>query len=168
MHRPEHIIEIFLQPGEYYFGDKVTRIRTVLGSCVSMTFWHPSLLVGGMSHFMLPTREGAKKEEADVPLNGKYADEAMKLLLSEMKKVGGSHQDYQVKLFGGGNMFPETRKKPGHHVGLKNVDAAHMLLKRHGFTCQAQHLGGIGHRNVIFDIWSGHVWVKHKYVSWNK
>ncbi|MGI9213007.1 MAG: chemotaxis protein CheD, partial [Methylococcaceae bacterium] len=56
MDNPRDIIEIFLQPGEYYFSDRDTRIRTVLGSCVAITFWHPGILVGGMCHFMLPTR----------------------------------------------------------------------------------------------------------------
>ena len=28
MKRPSHVIEIFLQPGDFYFGDRDTRIRT--------------------------------------------------------------------------------------------------------------------------------------------
>ena len=51
-----NVIEIFLQPGDFYFGDRDTRIRTLLGSCVSITMWHPRLHVGGMCHFMLPER----------------------------------------------------------------------------------------------------------------
>ncbi|MDH4285030.1 MAG: hypothetical protein OEV35_06905, partial [Gallionellaceae bacterium] len=26
----------------------------------------------------------------------------------------------------------------------------------------AEHMGGTGHRNIFFDIWSGHVWVRHQ------
>jgi len=36
-------LEIFLHQGEVYFGDRDTRIRTVLGSCVAITMWHPEL-----------------------------------------------------------------------------------------------------------------------------
>jgi Chemotaxis protein; stimulates methylation of MCP proteins len=50
------IMEIFLQPGDWYFGDRDTRIRTLLGSCIAITIWHPRLLVGGMCHFLLPGR----------------------------------------------------------------------------------------------------------------
>jgi chemotaxis protein CheD len=38
-------------------------IRTVLGSCVSITLWHPVKRVGGMCHFLLPTRGVPVSEE---------------------------------------------------------------------------------------------------------
>lgn len=162
---PFQPFEIFLQPGEHYFGDRETRIRTVLGSCVSATVWHPRLTVGGMCHFMLPSRSLEKRQEAPHQgPDGRYADEAFDLLLKEIDAVGVSHREFQVKLFGGGNMFPD-HKKGDNHVGQKNVDTAKQLVKRHGFNCVAEHLGGIGHRNVIFDVWSGEVWLKHSKVA---
>lgn len=158
---PSDVIEIFLQPGEWYFGDRQVRIRTLLGSCVAMVFWHPEMLVGGMCHFMLPTR-GGKAHKAERPLSGRYADEAMHLLMREMKKAGAPHSEYQAKLFGGGDMFSTVSKRAGVHIGLNNVEAARRLVQHHGFDCVAEHLGGEGHRNVIFDIWSGHVWIRHQ------
>jgi chemotaxis protein CheD len=160
MRKPQHAIEIFLQPGELYFGDRDTRIRTVLGSCVSLTFWHPDLLVGGMCHYMLPNRAQERRGIRTRELDGRYADEAIELLIGEIKACGAPHREYQVKLFGGGNMFPE-RRVPANNVGLRNVEVARQLAAKHGFNCVAEHLGGDGHRNVIFDIWSGHVWVRH-------
>ncbi|HYG13860.1 MAG TPA: chemotaxis protein CheD [Methylophilaceae bacterium] len=164
MRKPVHVLDIFLQPGEHYFGDRNTQIRTILGSCVSMTVWHPHLLVGGMSHFMMPTRQGKKSIGAKSPLDGKYADEAIKLMLAEMKAIGALDSKYQVKLFGGGDMFPNARKS-GLQIGEKNVEAALRLLKRHNFACQAMHLGGTGHRNLVFRVWNGNVWVKHTRIN---
>lgn len=158
MEKPLHISEIFLRPGEFYFGDRNTRIRTLLGSCVAMTMWHPELLVGGMCHYMLPSRSGRGSGKLD----GKYADEALELLLNETRQIGTRAGDYQFKLFGGGDMFPATGKTHKHAVGLKNVEAGHALLKRHGLNISAEHLGGVGHRTLIFDIWNGHVWVKQQ------
>jgi chemotaxis protein CheD len=158
MKNPEHTVDIFLHQGEVYFGDRDTRIRTVLGSCVAITLWHPVLLIGGMCHYMLPSRRRSAKE----PLDGKYADEALELMLSEIKRSGTHPSEYQVKLFGGGNMFPSSNKLREQHVGLKNVEAGIELLARHGLKAQAEHLGGLGHRNLIFDIWNGHVWMKHQ------
>jgi len=150
-------MEVFLQPGDYFFADRGTRIRTVLGSCVSMTFWHPELRVGGMCHYLLPTRSDERRT-GDWPVpNGRFADEAMALLLKQMARVGAPHRDYQVKLFGGGNMFPGSAAR----IGAQNVRAARHLVKHYGFRCIAEHLGGIGHRNVIFEVWSGEVWVRH-------
>lgn len=156
--QPFQLLEIFLQPGECYFGDRDTRIRTVLGSCVSITFWHPRLLVGGMCHYLLPHRGGEQNQGSP---DGRYADGAMQLLLKEIDLVGASHKEYQVKLFGGGDMFPDTRKNSSSQVGLRNVEAARRLMKKYGFISVSEHLGGVGHRNVIFDVWSGDVWVKH-------
>lgn len=158
-HKPAHVIEIFLQPGEHYFGERNTRIRTILGSCVSMTFWHPKLLVGGMCHYMLPSRSLERRKIAAFEHDGRYADEALALLMKEIDTTGAPHREFEVKLFGGGNMFPEQhREQP--HVGLRNVDTARRLVARHGFNCVAEHLGGLGHRNVIFNVWSGEVWVR--------
>lgn len=161
MIRPLHPIEIFLQPGDHFFADRDTRIRTVLGSCVSMTFWHPQLRVGGMCHYMLPER-GSERRDGDWPApNGRFADEAIALLLKRIDMAGAPHKEYQVKLFGGGNMFPQMNQNASSRIGIQNVQAARRLAKKHGFSCVAEHLGGIGHRNVIFEVWSGEVWVKH-------
>jgi chemotaxis protein CheD len=160
MQKPGHVLDIFLQPGELYFGDRDIRIRTVLGSCVSLTFWHPSLLVGGMCHYMLPNRSHEKRAASDLKLDGRYADEAIELLNNEIKATGAPSREFVVKVFGGGNMFPD-RSNPVSHVGLKNVETARKLVTQHGYNCVAEHMGGDGHRNIIFEVWSGHVWVKH-------
>lgn len=157
---PAFTLDIFLHPGDYYFADKNTRIRTVLGSCVAMTFWHPQLQVGGMCHYMLPQRGSERRPVAD----GFYADTAVALLLDEIAAVGAPYREYQVKLFGGGSMFPEANKNKTHQLGMQNVQAARRLAQRHGFTYVAEHSGDVGHRHVIFDVWSGEVWVKHSNV----
>ena len=35
MRKPPHVIEVFLQPGEWYFGDRQTRMRTLLGNLMN-------------------------------------------------------------------------------------------------------------------------------------
>ncbi|QFY42373.1 chemotaxis protein CheD [Candidatus Methylospira mobilis] len=158
--RPTNPVEIFLQPGEIYFGDGSTRIRTVLGSCIALVFWHPALLLGGMCHYMLPSR-AHESGRAGTALDGRYADESMALMAREMYKAATHPRDYQVKVFGGGNMFPGKRNSSVRHVGLKNVEAARELIIRHKLCCVAEHLGDVGYRNIVFDIWSGHTWVRH-------
>lgn len=169
MHKPDHVIEIFLQPGDFYFGDANTRIRTILGSCVSITMWHPTRLIGGMCHFQLPSRP--KKHGAT--LDGHYADEAMQMFLKEIRAAKTHPAEYRVKVFGGGNMFPHLKKKALLKAGAdgtgkkfnmdvagKNVLVARSLITLHGFKIDAEDLGGDGHRQIIFDIWSGHAWVR--------
>ncbi len=158
MRRPDGFVEIFLQPGEWYFGDRHTRIRTVLGSCVSAVFWHAGKQVGGMCHFMLPTRG---KRHGSAP-DGRYGDEAFGLLLEEIRRAGLDIGDVRVRLFGGGDMFPGvvigTATKS---VGRQNVEAALRLVERHRLLCSATHVEGYGHRHLIFDVWSGRVTMRH-------
>lgn len=153
--------DVFLHPGDYYFGNRDTRIRTVLGSCVSVTFWHPQLLVGGMCHYMLPKRRETVSINQSTALDGRYADAAFALLLAKMDSIGSPYKEYQVKLFGGGNMFPETPENGTLDIGTQNVQAAWQLVKKNGLNCVASQLGGTGSRTVIFEIGSGDVWVKH-------
>ncbi len=42
----ENLIDVFLQPGEHFVGDADCRIRTLLGSCVSITLWHATRRLG--------------------------------------------------------------------------------------------------------------------------
>lgn len=56
-------------------------------------------------------------------------------------------------------MFPQIPDKS--QIGQQNVEAAKRLIKAHGLTCHGAHAGGVGHRNLIFDIWNGHIALKH-------
>jgi chemotaxis protein CheD len=153
-------IDIFLQPGEIYFGDRNTRIRTLLGSCVAITVWHARKKIGGMCHYMLPAR-GQPTAEA---LDGRYADEAVLLLLREIADAQTDPRDYQVKVFGGGNMFVRSKKMPGRskpmNIAGRNIDVAEQLLALHGFVAAADHVGGDGYREIVFEISSGDVWLR--------
>lgn len=153
---PRGMIEIFLQPGELYFGDRTTRIRTLLGSCVSLVLWHPQQCIGGMCHYMLPSRQ----RPPGAALDGRYGDEALELLLRDIQASGNRPEDFRLRVFGGGNMFPALARSRRPHVGRQNVEAAKRMIQQHGLTCHAAHVGGIGHRNLIFDIWSGQVALK--------
>jgi chemotaxis protein CheD len=158
MNKPIAGTEVLLQPGEFYFGGAATRIRTLLGSCVAITMWHPARKIGGMCHYMLPSRQTPSR-----PLDGKYADEAMALFMLEVARHHTRPEEYQVKLFGGGTMFPGYSEKT--NIALSNVRAARRLVKQHHLRLRAEDLGRNGHRNVIFDISSGHVWVRHQKLS---
>jgi chemotaxis protein CheD len=157
MAEPAGYAEVFLQPGELHFGRRRTRIRTLLGSCVSLVLWHPEMQLGGMSHFMLPTRQRRQGTELD----GRYGDEAIAMLLNEIRRSKTRPQDYSLRIFGGGNMFSALGRKCDSHIGERNIEAARRLIKHYGLSCQGEDVGGNGHRNLIFDVWSGRVAIKH-------
>jgi chemotaxis protein CheD len=156
---PSDIVEVFLHPGDFHFGKAETRIVTLLGSCVSITVWHPRLRVGGMCHFMLPSR-GVIPEGASY--DGRYGDEAMKLLMNHIWRLDVNPAEFQAKVFGGANMFPMQCQRNELNVGERNLEMALVLLERYEIGIKARHVGGDGHRKLMFDVWSGDVWLKHQ------
>jgi len=158
MKKPVGVAEVVLVPGQVSFATRPTRLRTLLGSCVAITFWHPQRQIGGMCHFMLPGR--LRNHQS---LDGKYADEALELLVQHAHLNGTQAQDYQVKLFGGGRMFPEQqRQRPTQDVASLNIRAALALAERYHLHLAAQDMGSTGYRTIMFDLWNGNVWVRHQ------
>jgi chemotaxis protein CheD len=154
---PGNYIEIFLQPGEFYFGDHDTRIRTLLGSCVAVTMWHPRKFYGGMCHCLLP----APARKAVPQLDGRYIEDALLMFLRDSVGNECNPKEMEVKVFGGGDMFPTVKKANSESVGQRNAQTVRMLLQKFGLAIKAEHLGGQGHRVIIFDVWSGNVHLKH-------
>lgn len=151
-----NFIDVFLKPGEHFVGDADYRIRTLLGSCVSITLWHSKRRVGAMSHFLLPSRSAP----SGGVLDGRYGEEVMQLMLTELSSVGIQAADCVGKIFGGGNMFPGQSRAEVRNVGLKNGEAARALLIAHQIPVVSESLFGIGHRQIIFDISKGDVWAR--------
>jgi len=146
--------DIYLLPGEHAAGGADCRIRTLLGSCVSITLWHPQLRVGAMSHFVLP---GASPHP-ELGLNGRYGDDALALMLQDLQRLGAAAGDCQAKLFGGGAMF-EPGRIP-NDVGRKNGEAARSMLLAHGVKVVSESLFDACHRQIIFCVDTGEVWVR--------
>lgn len=146
---------VYLKPGDFCFGEGRLRITTLLGSCVSILLWHPTLLHGGMCHYMLPSRgRGALAPD------GKYGDEAMALFMQELKKRRTLPAQYRVQVYGGGNMF-SAQSTNKIDIGQQNIAMAYQLLDEQGFKLESVHLGSYGHRKVAFDVWSGEVTLVH-------
>lgn len=143
-----------LAPGEFYFGHQGEQVKTLLGSCIAITLWHPKRKVGGMCHYLLPSSGKPCQDNLD----GRYADQAMELFMRALKRTATRPREYEVKLFGGGNMFPGAASRSD--VGERNIEAAYSLLKVNGFPKPQSHVGESGHRTVILDLASGETWLR--------
>jgi len=152
--RPEDLHAVFLNPGEFHFAEGNTRISTLLGSCVSITLWHPRRRIGGMCHYMLSERT----RSASTPLDGRYGREAFELFLQHVAAARTRPGEYQAKLFGGASMLSDLAGGK-IDIGQRNVALAHSLLTDHGIALLSEHVGGSGRRKLHFDVWSGDVWL---------
>jgi chemotaxis protein CheD len=149
-----------LGPGDFSFGSGDHRVRTLLGSCVAITLWHPPTRVGGMCHFLLPSRSSGDRPR-DEALDGRFADEAMEMFRREMDRAGTSPGEYQAKIFGGGRQFADLTAGGVIDVPERNIAAAISLCHAHGLTVTSRHLGLDGSRQIVLDLANGVVWVRH-------
>ena len=150
--------KVFLHPGDFLFGEPGTHIHTVLGSCIAITLWHPILNIGGMCHFVLPTR---KLNDGDGKLDGRYGDEAMQWFDQAVFLHGTQYAEYTCKIFGGANMFGQNANSKEDLIGEKNAAAAMQFLMARKAEISVVHVGEEGHRRIAFDVETGDVWVKH-------
>lgn len=96
-------------------------------------------------------------------------------LFHEAFLAAGSHvSEYVVKMFGGGNMFPnqtlgrtcpficlpESPPSACRDVGCKNVLQGRHIFESRGFAIQIEDVGGAFSRQIVFDVRTGDVWVK--------
>ena len=109
-----------------------------------------------MSHFLLPQRVPA----APAPPDGRYGEEALWLMLRELERLDIEPSQCKAKIFGGGNMFPDQVRGTGPCIGRKNGEAARALLAAQRIEVVSASLYGSGHRQIVFEVSSGDVWVR--------
>ncbi len=153
---------VILAPGDYFIGDERYRVRTLLGSCVSITLWHPQRRIGAMSHYLLAQRpeRPERSQGGALGLDARYGTEAMRLMIHGLMRRGLQPEDCEAKVFGGAHMFPAQEGRWPEHVGQRNGNTAVSLLREWGIALVASCLFGYGHRTVIFDIATGEVWAR--------
>jgi chemotaxis protein CheD len=141
-----------LMPGQMYFGAHAQSVKTLLGSCVAITLWHPQRHIGGMCHFLLPSRSGAHGAARD----GRYGNEAVEAMVEQLMRHGTRPQDYLAHLYGGADTMPEgTNLK--FNVGERNIEQSWKLIEQHGFQLDGVDVGEDIPRTVTLTLLTGAV-----------
>lgn len=149
-----------LTPGQLYFGEAPGIIHTLLGSCVAITLWHSERKLGGMCHFLLAQRDSYLKN--DQHAQGYYGTDAVRYFAQQIDRKRLKRQDFEIKLFGGANMFEATHSLPNLlNVSNNNVEHGRRLLEEEGFVIKVEDVGGVRYRKIFFDLSNGDVWVKY-------
>jgi chemotaxis protein CheD len=150
--RAQRGADLHLLAGQLYFGTEAKRVRTLLGSCVALTLWHPQRRIGGMCHFLLPSRT----RDAATPRDGRYGEEAIAVMVDGLLRAGTRAEDYEAQLYGGADTMPD-------HVGVKlnvgerNIEMGWGLIDQYGFQLMAVDVGDEVPRNVSMDMETGQV-----------
>ena len=117
-------------------------IATLLGSCVAVCMYDPKLGLGGMNHFLLPSKKKDADDDTDVVLAGDYA---MEVLVNGMLGKGALKSRLVAKAFGGGNIVSSIQMA----IGDRNAQFAKEWLEREGIPLIASDFGGPWSRKVL-------------------
>jgi chemotaxis protein CheD len=150
--------DLDLQPGELYLSRGPAILRTILGSCVGVTFWSARLGAGALCHGVLPRCPRAWPPGFSPAEGHRYVDFSIRYLAQQFDTLGASRRELEVKLFGGADVLPvpgARRHKPT--VGALNCRAAIEVLHEEGFTVSASDLGGVRGRRIHFHTGPGEV-----------
>lgn len=135
------LADIYVQPGELHLVRGPAILRTVLGSCVGVTFWNRRLEVGGLCHPMLP-RCPTEERGMSVAALRRYVDSAIREMAQKLDKLGASRRETEVKVFGGADVLQVERTETRPTVGRLNAGRALQILAEENYAVIAQRLGG--------------------------
>lgn len=143
---------ITIYPGQFIVSSSPAVITTVLGSCVSVCLWDKEQKVGGMNHFLLPGTGAASTKDAGDANRG-IASTSM--LVHALLRRNCKLENLEAKVFGGCNsLYPDNDL---FKVGIRNIEAALLVLSQFGIPVVARHIGGAKGRKIKFDISTGKV-----------
>lgn len=142
---------VHLMPGQWHVG-RDGSLKTLLGSCVGITIWSPQRKLGGMCHYLLPKRARRGTE----PLDGRYGDEALELMVLALKKLGCPPEGCTAHLYGGADTLPDGMAK-NFNVGERNIDQAWTMLERYGLNLDGVDVGDHVPRTVTLSLLTGDV-----------
>lgn len=135
-------------PGELYVSTHGEMISTVLGSCISVCIRDKKKGIGGMNHFMLPQNtEFSSDSWGNNPITSasRYGNWAMEYLINAILKRGGEKRNFEVKVFGGGQMMAKMTD-----IGQKNILFVHKYLAAEQLKIEASDVGDIYARKVLY------------------
>jgi chemotaxis protein CheD len=151
------IEEIYVQPGESHLVTRPAVIRTILGSCVGVTFLVPRLGIGALCHPMMPRCPSTERDAMSVRAGRRYVDFAIREMARQLESLGADRAEAVVKLFGGNDVLNVTGSKSQPTIGKQNSDAALRVLAEEGFTLAASSLGGTTGVHISFETVNGEV-----------
>ncbi|MBF0320159.1 MAG: chemotaxis protein CheD [Nitrospirae bacterium] len=148
---------VFLKPGEVYITDKPALVKTVLGSCVSVTMFEPSSRTAAICHGMLPDCGGKYCGNCTERL--KFVTCSVTHILEKMLERCITTKGLEVKLFGGGDVLTYNARVRAT-VGRQNIKAALKILDSLGLKPMTSDLGGDRGRKIFFNTQTGEVLLK--------
>jgi len=162
-YRITHVNElptIYLKPGEIHFSNEPARVVTVLGSCISVVMYDRRTRVGAICHAVMPSISYGTVKKSAAGNDFQYVDTSMKWMLEKFAELGIKAKDLEVKIFGGSEIFYDTKYNSTVSIGSKNIEAAMKFIQKLDLKLKAWNVGGSKGRKLIFYTDTGEVFTK--------
>jgi chemotaxis protein CheD len=135
---------ITVYTGEIKTSDGTAHLKSSpLGSCVVVVLFDGISKTGGMAHIMLP---GKAPEKQDA-IPGRYAENAIDMLIRELTGKGMDVEKLKAAVVGGGNVL----KRDNDTIGTDNLDSVSRQLQKHNIEIVAVSVKGTERKTVRFD-----------------
>ncbi len=119
-----------------------------LGSCIAVCVYIPRRRIGALAHVVLPTAPATVTEPT-----ARYANQAITLLVRQLRQQGAAVRNARVVLCGGAAIFPPLRNTLD--IGVRNLDEVMTELKRHGLAPMISEVGGTMSRTITLQVATG-------------
>lgn len=154
-------LEVYVQPGESHLVREPAVIRTILGSCVGVTFWSPRLGAAALCHPMMPRQPRGRTDAMGMEAARRYVDFAICDLARQFDALGAVRADVEVKIFGGADVLPVTVGKHARPtIGRMNCEVAIEVLRAEGFHVAAARIRGASGLSLQFHTTTGAVMLR--------
>lgn len=151
----------FLDAGKVIMTKEKCKIVTVLGSCISVTMFHPKLKIAAICHALYPECENKHREQITNSNEVfKYVDCSIIKMCELFEKENISLKDVEVKVFGGAELLNNNPDNKFLTVGKKNIESATSTLERKNLHIKNSNVGGKEGRKIIFYTETGEVYMK--------
>lgn len=148
--------KIHLAIGDGGIFEKPYIVTTVLGSCVSVTFFCSEKKIGAIFHAVLPCIPGNDKKRS-VKNPYQYVDTSINHILQSFHERGVKNNQIEAKLFGGSQVISHGLI----NTGANNIMTAYEVLAANNIKIAASDVGGNTGRKLVFISNTGEVYIKN-------
>lgn len=142
----------YLLPGNVFTSQDPFLVTTILGSCVAVCLWEPSLRIGGINHYLLPLWNG---EGLPLP---RFGNVAIKKLIEKMEALGALKSNLKAKVFGGSSINLDENGLL--NIGGRNTMTAKDILAEERIPILCSDTGGKVGRKLLFHTDTGLVKIR--------
>ncbi|MDR1666256.1 MAG: chemotaxis protein CheD [Bacteroidales bacterium] len=142
---PKHLLypaDIFVQKNPYL-------VSTVLGSCVAVCLYSPTIKVGAINHYILPQWNGSDL------VTIKYGNLSIIRIIEGMLNFGCDYSDIEARVYGGAEVL--TGVSTRFNIGRRNIAIAVEMLTAFRIPIVSSETGGDMGRKIVFNTYTGEV-----------